>query len=60
MISVCQQTCAKLPSTRPYEKSVPARLELPKTNRQRKTPEGVRTARVLEKGLLKILNILHY
>jgi hypothetical protein len=41
-------------------KNVPDRLELPKTNQHRKTPEGVRTARVLEKGLLKIPNILHY
>jgi hypothetical protein len=42
------------------KKSVPARLELPKTNQHNKTPEGVRTARVLEKGLLKIPNILYY
>jgi len=41
------------------KKSVPALLELPKTNQHRKTP-GVRTARVLEKGLLKIPNILYY
>ena len=59
-ISVCQQTCAKLLNTRSYKKkSVPALLELPKTNQHRKTP-GVRTARVLEKGLLKIPNILYY
>jgi len=60
MISVCQQTCAELPITRSYEKSVPSRLELPKTNEHRKTPEGVITARVSEKCLLKIPNILHY
>ena len=42
------------------KKMFPARLELPKTNQQRKTSEGVRAARVLEKGLLKIPNILHY
>jgi hypothetical protein len=37
-----------------------ALLELPKTDQYRKTPEGVRTVRVLETGLLKFPNILHY
>jgi hypothetical protein len=35
-----------------------ALLELPKTDQYRKTPEGVKTARVLETGLLKISKYL--